>query len=158
MKKDITELYCWVEDFCRAIDENFANRFLSNGKKPTRVPEIAHSEILTIILLYYQSPCKNFKAFYLCYLQLLYRSYFSKLPWYHRFIDLKPGVLWYLALLLQWFCEQAKMTGISYIKASRIAVCHKKRISRNKVFSHLAEISKGTYGWFFGFKLHLVIN
>ena len=50
------------------------------------------------------------------------------------------------------------MTGISYIDTSTIAVCHKKRISRNKVFSHLAEISKSTYGWFFGFKLHLVIN
>ncbi|CAQ54157.1 transposase [Wolbachia endosymbiont of Culex quinquefasciatus JHB] len=158
MKKDITELYCCVEDFCRAVDDNFANRFLSNGKKPTRVPEIAHSEILTIILLYHKSPCKNFKAFYLCYLQLFYRSEFSKLPSYHRFIALKPRVLWYLALLLQWFCEQAKMTGTSYIDTSTIAVCHKKRISRNKVFNHLAEISKSTYGWFFGFKLHLVIN
>ncbi|RDD34845.1 IS982 family transposase [Wolbachia endosymbiont of Cylisticus convexus] len=59
MKKDITELYCCVEDFCCAVDDNFANRFLSNGKKPTRVPEIVHSEILTI---YYQSPCKNFKS------------------------------------------------------------------------------------------------
>lgn len=86
MKKDITELYCCVEDFCRAVDENFANKFLSNGKKPTRVPEIAHSEILTIILLYHQSPCKNFKAFYLCYLQLLYRSEFSKMPSYHSLL------------------------------------------------------------------------
>ncbi len=50
------------------------------------------------------------------------------------------------------------MTGIPYIDTSTIAVCHKKRISKNKVFDGLAEISKSTYGWFFGFKLHLVIN
>ncbi len=80
------------------------------------------------------------------------------MPTYDRFIALKSRVLWYLALLLQWFCKQAKMTGIAYIDTSTIAVCHKKRISKNKVFDGLAEISKSTYGWFFGFKLHLVIN
>lgn len=64
----------------------------------------------------------------------------------------------FYGLLLQWFCKQAKMTGIAYIDTSTIAVCHKKRISKNKVFDGLAEISKSTYGWFFGFKLHLVIN
>lgn len=157
MKKDITELYCCVEDFCRTVDDNFANMLLSKGRKPTRIPGITTSEILTIILLYHQSPCKNFKAFYLLYLPL-YKSEFSKLPTYDRFIALKSRVLWYLALLLQWFCKQAKMTGISYIDTSTIAVCHKKRISKNKVFDGLAEIGKSTYGWFFGFKLHLVIN
>lgn len=50
------------------------------------------------------------------------------------------------------------MTGISYIDATSIAVCHPKRISRNKVFAEIAKLSKSTYGWFFGFKLHLVIN
>lgn len=157
MKKDITELYCCVEDFCCMVDENFANMLVSNGRKPTRIPGITIPEILTIVLLYHQSPCKNFKAFYLLYLPF-YRSEFPKLPTYERFIALKSRVLWYLALLLQWFCEQAKMTGISYIDTSSIAVCHPKRISRNKVFKGLAKLGKTTYGWFLGFKLHLVIN
>jgi hypothetical protein len=158
MKKDITELYCFVEDFCRVVDENFANKLLPNGKKPTRTPEITYSEILTIILLYHKSGCENFKIFYTYYVKLLYGSEFPHLPSYSRFIRLKSRVLWYLALLLQWFCEQSKMTGISYIDATSIAVCHAKRISRHKVFDGLAEISKSTYGWFFGFKLHLAIN
>lgn len=157
MKKDITELYCFVEDFCRVIDKNFADKLLSNGKRPTRVAGITVAEILTITLLYHQSPCKNFKAFYLLYLPL-YKAEFQKLPSYDRFIALKPRVLWYLALLLQWFCTQAEMTGISYIDTTTITVCHEKRISRNKTFYGLAEISKSTYGWFFGFKLHLIIN
>lgn len=158
MKKDITELYCFIEDFCRIADEKFSERLISSSKKPTRIPEITTSEILTIILLYHQSPCKNFKFFYLNYLKLLYSSEFRKLPSYHRFVALKPRVLWYLALLLQWLCEQAKITGISYIDTTAIAVCHAKRISKNKVFKELANIGKTTYGWFFGFKLHLVIN
>ncbi len=60
--------------------------------------------------------------------------------------------------MLKWLCEQSKMTGISYIDATSIAVCHPKRISRNKVFKGLAKLGKTTYGWFLGFKLHMVIN
>ncbi|WP_373457556.1 IS982 family transposase [Wolbachia endosymbiont of Listronotus oregonensis] len=150
--------YCFIEDFCCVADEKFSERLLSSSKKTTRIPEITVPEILTIILLYHKSPCKNFKFFYLNYLKLLYSSEFSKLPSYHRFVALKSRVLWYLAMLLQWFCKQAKITEISYIDTTAIAVCHTKRISKNKVFKELANIGKTTYGWFFGFKLHLVIN
>lgn len=158
MSKDITKLFCLIDDFCKDIEKNFADKLLPSGKKPTRVPEITHSEIITIILLYQQSPCKNFKAFYLHYLTLLYKLEFPKLPSYTRFVALKPRVLWHLAMLLQWFCKQSKHTGISYIDATPIAVCHAKRMSKNKVFSGIAKLSKSTYGWFFGFKLHLVVN
>ena len=37
-------------------------------------------------------------------------------------------------------------------------VCHNKRISQHKTFDSLAARGKTTMGWFFGFKLHLVIN
>ncbi len=156
--EDITKLFCLVDDFCRDIEKNFTDKLLPNGKKPTRVPEITHSEIITIILLYQQSPCENFKAFYLHYLTLLYKSEFSKLPSYTRFVALKPRVLWHLAMLLQCLCGWSELTGISYIDTTPIAVCHAKRISRNKVFAGIAKLSKSTYGWFFGFKLHLIIN
>ncbi|WP_265021524.1 IS982 family transposase [Wolbachia endosymbiont (group A) of Icerya purchasi] len=156
--EDITKLFCLVDDFCRDIEKNFAGKLLPNGKKPTRTTEIEHSEIMTIILLYQQSPCKNFKTFYLHYLTLLYKSEFPKLPSYSRFVALKPRVLWHLAMLLHWLCGQSENTGISYIDTTPIAVCHAKRISKNKVFAGIAKLSKSTYGWFFGFKLHMVIN
>nr|WP_320109869.1 IS982 family transposase [Wolbachia endosymbiont (group A) of Icerya purchasi] len=156
--EDITKLFCLVDDFCRDIEKNFAGKLLPNGKKPTRTTEIEHSEIMTIILLYQQSPCKNFKTFYLHYLTLLYKSEFPKLPSYTRFVALKPRVLWHLAMLLHWLCGQSENTGISYIDTTPIAVCHAKRISKNKVFAGIAKLSKSTYGWFFGFKLHMVIN
>jgi len=53
--EDITKLFCLVDDFCRDIEKNFADKLLPGGKKPTRVPEITHSGIITIILLYQQS-------------------------------------------------------------------------------------------------------
>jgi DDE family transposase len=158
MKKDITELFCFVDDFCRVSDDWINHSFLSTKtRKPTRIPEISHSEILTVILLYHQSPCKNFKYFYMSYLQL-YKTEFKNLPSYSRFIYLKPRALTYLVLLIEWYCSQAKGLGVSYIDATSLAVCHPKRVSRNKVFRGVAELGKTTKGWFFGLKLHLLIN
>ncbi|SAY40013.1 Mobile element protein [Candidatus Synechococcus spongiarum] len=38
-------------------------------------------------------------------------------------------------------------------------MCHNRRISRNRVFRGLAKRGRSTMmGWFFGFKLHLLIN
>jgi Transposase DDE domain len=37
-------------------------------------------------------------------------------------------------------------------------VCHNRRISQHKVFKGLAGRGKGSTGWCFGFKLHLVVN
>lgn len=35
---------------------------------------------------------------------------------------------------------------------------HNRRIDRHKTFAGIAERGKSSMGWFFGFKLHLVIN
>lgn len=36
--------------------------------------------------------------------------------------------------------------------------CNNKRIQRNKVFKGIAAVGKSTMGWFFGFKLHLIVT
>ncbi|MGP5440435.1 transposase, partial [Psychrobacter faecalis] len=46
----------------------------------------------------------------------------------------------------------------SYIDSTKIAVCHNKRIYRHKVFEGLATRGKSSMGWFYGFKLHAIIN
>ena len=42
--------------------------------------------------------------------------------------------------------------------STSLNICHPKRIKSNKVFKGLAKIGKSTKGWFFGFKLHIVID
>ena len=49
-------------------------------------------------------------------------------------------------------------TGISYIDSTKLEVCNRKRASRNKVFSNVAAIGRSSMGWFFGCKLHIIVN
>lgn len=61
-------------------------------------------------------------------------------------------------MLFIHYCCRGECTGISFIDSTVLRVCHNKRIKRNKVFKGLAKVGKSTMGWFFGFKLHLIIN
>jgi len=49
-------------------------------------------------------------------------------------------------------------TGIGFVDATSLKVCHNRRIKRHKVFDGLAARGKTSVDWFFGFKLHLVVN
>ncbi|WP_371219417.1 IS982 family transposase [Orientia tsutsugamushi] len=45
-----------------------------------------------------------------------------------------------------------------YIDSTKLAICHNKHTPSNRVFNKISKIGKSSYGWFLGFKLHLVIN
>jgi hypothetical protein len=49
-------------------------------------------------------------------------------------------------------------TEIAYIDATALKVCHNRRIPRHRVFKEEARRGKTSLGWFYGFKLHLVVN
>lgn len=49
-------------------------------------------------------------------------------------------------------------TGIGFIDSIALKVCHIKREHSNRVFEGIATKGKSTLGWFFGFKLHIIIN
>ena len=49
-------------------------------------------------------------------------------------------------------------TGITCTDSTTIRVYKNKRIKRNKVFKDIAIVGKSTMGWFYGFKLHLIVN
>ena len=49
-------------------------------------------------------------------------------------------------------------TDISFVDSTPLRVCRNQRILIHKTFEGLAERGKCSMGWFFGFKLHLIIN
>jgi hypothetical protein len=54
--------------------------------------------------------------------------------------------------------RKGECSGISFIDSTSLKVCHNRRIHSHKVFEGCARRGKTSVDWFFGFKLHLVIN
>ena len=48
--------------------------------------------------------------------------------------------------------------GIAFVDSTAIRVCHNKRIYQHRVFKGAAQRGKTSVDWFYGFKLHLIIN
>ena len=53
--------------------------------------------------------------------------------------------------------DLGQCTGISFVDSTPIRSCHIKREKQHKIFKEFARKGKSTQGWFYGFKLHLII-
>jgi transposase len=150
-------LFCEIDDFCQIFEPLWFSRLLGNGlKSRKRARGLCLSEIMTILVSFHQNHYRNFKHFYLDYVCVYWRHAFPGLPSYHRFVEWMPSTLVPLcAYLKQCF---GKCTGISFIDATSLKVCHNRRIPSHRVFKNLAARGKTSVDWFFGFKLHLVVN
>jgi len=125
--------------------------------KRKRSSKLSDAEIMTILVGFHLSQIKNFKAYYIFYITTHLGHLFPDLVSYNRFVELQPKV----ALALMFYLKYrglGKSTGISYIDSTPLKVCHIKREKQNKVFKNFAKKGHSTLGWFYGFKLHLVIN
>ena len=87
---------------------------------------------------------------------MYHKKDFLKLLSYSRFVEWMPYCLFPFAIFLK--SRRGKVTGISFIDSTSIAVCKNIRITRNKVFKGIATRGKTSMGWFFGFKLHIIVN
>ena len=110
---------------------------------------------MTIVIGFHQSAYRNFKAFYLEQVWRHWHFAFPGLVSYQRFIEWMPSTLLPLCAYLR-HCF-GKCTGISFIDSTSLKVCHNRRIAQHQVFKELAR-GKTAVDWFFGFKLHLVVN
>ena len=151
----ITEIYFIVDEFCKEFERNIESHLL--GNKPKRPPIMSSSEVMTIMILFHDKGYRCMKHFYIEYVQKHMSQLFPKTVSYNRFTELMQGVNLPLAIFIQTCC-MGENTGISFMDSTPIRVCKNKRIKRNKVFRDTATVGKSTMGFFFGFKLHIVIN
>ncbi|MCC5652184.1 IS982 family transposase [Nostoc sp. XA013] len=150
-------LFCHVDDFCQMFEEQWHRKLLTHGAiKRKRNKSLCLSEIMTILIAFHQNHYRDFKYFYLNQVKQYWKSAFPGLPSYQRFIEWLPSTLIPLCVYLK-HCF-GKCTGIAFIDSTSLKVCHNRRISRHRVFKDLATRGKTSVDWFFGFKLHLVVN
>lgn len=153
----LLELFCHVDDFWKAFAPHWEQELLHSGlKRRRRVGQLCASEIMTILIFFHQMRYRDFKTYYIQFVQVYLRAEFPHLVSYSRFVEAIPTALVPLCAYLQSCYGQC--TGVSFIDSTPLAVCHNRRIARHRVFRGIAQRGKNSVDWFFGFKLHLVVS
>lgn len=154
----LLKTFCEIDDFCNFFIPLMNEKIIGKCRRKVRKPGLCESEIITILISFHQSGYRNFKHFYKNYVLVYCRKEFPKLVSYNRFVELMSSVLLIMIAYLNLSRKQYEKTNLYFIDSTRIKVCHNRRIYRNKVFAGIAKRGKSSMGWFFGFKLHLVVN
>jgi hypothetical protein len=152
---DILPLFCDIDDFCQFFEPLWERRLLETRQR-NRPSALCMSEVMTIITLFHASSYRHFKAYYTEQVMKHYAGAFPRLVSYNRFVELMPGALVPLCGYLQ--SRKGRCSGVSFVDSTSLKVCHNRRIHSHKVFEGCAKRGKTSVDWFYGFKLHLVIN
>jgi hypothetical protein len=156
-ESEIVKLFVEIDDFCKVFVPLWNKYLITNREKKykDRIDTLSNSEIMTLCILYQISGYKDFKRFYHNLLPFL-RDYFPNIPSYRRIFVLQRKI----PILLLAFIQQQKgrETQIYYIDSTSLPVCKNQRIHRHKTFKSIAKRGVSSMGWFYGFKLHLIIN
>ena len=156
---NILPLFCEIDDFFLAFEKYQAHRLFPGTRREKRGrPRTLHpSEVMTILVNFHQSQYRTFKDYYLKEVCLHLRWAFPHLVSYNRFVALKSEVMFALSVYL--YTRLGGCDGYSFIDSTRLRVCENRRIPRHRVLvSEEAGRGMTSMGWFYGFKLHLVIN
>lgn len=157
MLAPIVEIFCDIDDFCKDWFKERSTYLLPSDKRQRRRPcKMSASEIMSVVILFHLSHYRTFKDYYRDCVQKDMKKYFPDLVSYNRFTEIKSSVV--LPLTAYLYSKLGRKTGLYYVDSTPLAVCHNKRIYRHKTFKGIAQRGKTSMGWFFGFKLHVVIN
>jgi len=156
----VTEIFCIVDDFCKEMTQILNENAIESDnsvKRRNRKSKMSDSEVITIMVLFHLKGYRCLKHFYINHLKQYMQSEFPETVSYNRFVELQSKSVLPMVIFLQTCCL-GKCSGISFLDSTVLKACHYKREKQNKVFKGIAAKGRGTMGWFFGFKLHIIIN
>ena len=166
LKRDeliLISIFCDVDDFCKEFESEWKKiqieqnqGLIGKNKKRSRKSELSLSEAITIVTMFHKTRHRTFKDYYERYVQAFLKAYFPKLLSYSRFIHLMKTCLFPLFVFSQGCLGEC--SGISFVDSTILTVCHSRRIHSHRVFKKIAKRGKTSTGWFYGFKLHLIVN
>jgi len=155
----LTEIFIECDDYLIKLEEYLESKSLPDPdtRQVKKERKMGTSEMMAIVIFYHYSGFKCFKWYYNIVIRILLKSYFPNAFSYSRFIQLMPELNLHLIIFMTAF-RLSDPTEANYIDSKKLIVCHNRRIKKGKVFKGLAKRGKSSTGWFFGFKLHLIIN
>lgn len=154
---DLERIFCEVDDFCQAFEPQWNQQLLHSGEiKRQKASSLSLSEVMTLIIAFHRSNYRTFKHYYTGYVTKYWRGAFPTLVSYTRFVELMGSAL--IPLCRYLHTRKGQVSGISFIDSTPIIVCHRKRAPTHQLFKKKSRWGKNAMGWFYGFKLHLIIN
>ena len=159
LRDKIIEIFVKTDDFCQEFDLQIKQHLLENKRcnSRNRACSLSDAEIISILILFQFGQFTNFKSYYTQYVQPHLSDMFPDLVSYNRFVELQKRVAVPMMLFIKTHC-MGKSRGLNFIDSTHLKVCHNRRIHCHKVFNGVAERGQCSIGWFYGFKLHLIIN
>ena len=157
MEQKQIAIFCDVDDFCKDYEEYCMHSLLMDKNEVIPKNRMSLSEIMTILIMYHLSGYRTFKWHYIHEVMKHQREDFPSSVSCHHFVEIMRYA--FVPLLLYTIRGHfGKCSGISFVDSTLIKVCDNHRIKNNHVFSEYAKRGKSSMGWFYGFKLHLIIN
>ncbi len=154
---ELVALFYLVDEFCKEFEPRWKAQLLTSGvAKRVKPSALSLSEVLTILIYFHQSNHKTFKGYYTGYVSAQLTADFPNLVSYGRFVELMEDASIPLCALLTYLLGTPTLAN--FIDSTKLVVCDNHRIGRNRVFKDIAARGKSSMGWFYGFKLHLVVN
>jgi hypothetical protein len=156
----LMDIFYIADECCKELTKVLEGTQLKadNSKKSRNKPcKLSDSEVITIMIAFHLGGYRNLKHFYTQYVQVHLTGDFPETVSYNRFVELQQKALFPMVIFLKMM-RLGSCTGISFVDSTPLRVCNNKRIYNHKVFDGIAERGKSTMGFFFGFKLHLVVN
>ena len=158
LETKIIEIFCYIDDFNKVFINQLQTHQLTDGTRKRIKPfSLNESEVMTILIYFHLMRYRDFKHYYLFHVCNHMQNDFPELVSYNRFVELMHKSLLPLAVFQKTRCL-GKFTGISYVDSSYIKACLIKRAHSHKVLKGVATKGQCSIGWFFGLKLHFIIN
>ncbi len=147
---NLVELFCIVDDFAKEFFPEFEKAQLEFGlTQSEKSCSLSPSEIMVIMIYFHPLRFRDFKTYYTPYVQKHLSGEFPKLTSYNRFVELMPSILMPLCFFMH--IQSKTQTGIYFVDATTIDVCHIKRASSDRVFKGIAKKREIVYGVVFRF-------
>lgn len=157
---NLIEIFFFADEFCKEFEKTLKDNLISadNSVKRRNKPcKLSDAEVITILIAFHLGGHRNLKFYYIHYVQKHLTNEFPQTVSYNRFVELQQKALLPMTIFLKML-RLGSCTGISFVDSTPIRVCKNKRILNHKTFKDIARTGKSTMGYFYGFKLHLIVN
>jgi len=150
---DLVTIFYEIDNFCK----EFELQIKVGNKKRNRSMSLTMGEVMTLSIWYHYAGHTTFKDYYTKYVQVHLTKEFPKLVSYNRFIELRKTIV--IPMLIFLYTKKLSIcTGISFIDSFKLEACHIRRASSHKTLKNIANKGKTSMGWFYGMKVHIIIN